>query len=166
MAIFGEGQSVARTSQQQDPVKPVEKQLAIKPFVKESTPTPSEKIGGLGDVVILTNAVDQDKLANTTDTQFASLNSGEIAQSSLTVETLSPLTTTVEIEEAAPLMQVSGNRVNVRSGPSTANGVIARLVKGDPAQLVEDMGTGWSKIRFGETSRVGFMASRFLTATP
>jgi len=39
-------------------------------------------------------------------------------------------------------------------------------VKNDSAELVEAMDNGWSKIRFGESSRIGFMASKFLTATP
>lgn len=64
--------------------------------------------------------------------------------------------------EAFPTALVSGTTVNMRAGPSTSYGVVARLTRGTE---VYDMGTaagGWSQIKVVETGERGFMASSFL----
>jgi len=181
MAITSEDDPKAVASQPAvDSVKPVKlasadtttvEKLSVNPFTNEATPTKTDVLVELPiSNISLTDTVE---VGATTvlDTGFASINAadltanGEITQIALDDPITSSFSTIIE-EAALPMMQVSGNRVNVRSGPSTQNPVMGRLVKNDSAELVEAMDNGWSKIRFGESSRIGFMASKFLTATP
>ncbi len=64
---------------------------------------------------------------------------------------------------ATDIRTVSGNRVNVRGGPGTDFGIVARLVRGDEVKVLQDDGNGW--VRFetlnGETD--GWMADFLLT---
>jgi len=160
-------QPTALPEQDQEPVR-----LAQNPFVKEATPTKNDVLATLPGTPVLGDIIDVNKAGTVLNEGFAAFNTNEISPADETIQialidpSLSPFTASIAEEEPAPLMVVTGNRVNVRSGPSTQNGVIGKLTRGDPAQLVEDMGNGWSKIRFGETARVGFMASNFLRDAP
>jgi len=59
-------------------------------------------------------------------------------------------------------MKVSGSRVNLRSGPSTGNGVIDSLVRGTVVEQLGDPGNGWVELRDVSTGVTGYMAARFL----
>ncbi|MCK8485101.1 hypothetical protein MUY21_13735 [Aliiroseovarius sp. S2029] len=66
--------------------------------------------------------------------------------------------------DAFPTVFVSGTTVNMRAGPSTKHGVVAKLTYGTE---VYDMGTtasGWSQIKVVDTGARGFMATRFLVS--
>lgn len=63
-----------------------------------------------------------------------------------------------------PLYTVTGNRVNLRSGPSTGNEVVGALVFGDVAEGLGDVVDGWVEVRDLTTGQTGFMAARFLDA--
>ena len=73
----------------------------------------------------------------------------------------------VAVEEtpapAPDLRQVTGNRVNMRSGPSTRYAVMAQLARGHEVQVVADPGEGWVKLR-SESGRIGWMSDDFLRA--
>ena len=73
----------------------------------------------------------------------------------------------VAVEEApepvADLRQVTGSRVNMRSGPSTRYAVMAQLGRGHEVQVVADPGDGWVKLR-SEGGRIGWMSEDFLRA--
>ncbi|WP_165606591.1 SH3 domain-containing protein [Yoonia litorea] len=66
-------------------------------------------------------------------------------------------------EALQDLVQVSGNGVNMRTGPSTAYAVIDTLPLGQEAIRLstED---GWSQIRVIETGEIGWMSSRFIAS--
>ena len=53
------------------------------------------------------------------------------------------------------LYAVSVNRANMRNGPSTRNGVIAKLERGTAVQLLPSSSGSWVKLRVVETNRVG-----------
>ncbi len=62
-----------------------------------------------------------------------------------------------------PVLYVTGNKVNMRAGPSISNGVVAALVRGT---AVDDLGVaaeGWSQIRVIITGQQGYMATQFLS---
>ncbi len=83
-----------------------------------------------------------------------------------TGETFTPtVAPAVEVEEThtADLRSVSGNRVNMRGGPSTDFEVLAKLVRGDQVQVLESTGSGWVKLEVVATGQVGWMAERLLT---
>ena len=63
---------------------------------------------------------------------------------------------------AMPLVEVTGNQVNLRAGPSTGDAVLGALVRGQQAELIAALGNGWVQIRAVETGVEGFMADRFL----
>lgn len=73
-----------------------------------------------------------------------------------------------EAPEAAPLTDlryVLGDRVNMRSGPSTNYRVLDTVTRGTEAEVIEVDGFGWARIRITETGRIGWMAERLLSNT-
>ncbi|MEM9438048.1 MAG: SH3 domain-containing protein [Pseudomonadota bacterium] len=67
-----------------------------------------------------------------------------------------------EVLAPVDLRSVSGSRVNMRNGPGTQYQVLAQLARGDEAEVLQDPGAGWVKIRVAETGRVGWMAASLL----
>ena len=65
-------------------------------------------------------------------------------------------------EPEGDLFRVTGSRVNMRGGPSTAYGVIDSLAEGTLAEAIGETVDGWREIRDVETGRTGFMSARFL----
>lgn len=61
-----------------------------------------------------------------------------------------------------PLLRVSGDRVNMRSGPSTADSVVESLPLGTLAEPLGEVSGGWVEIRVIDTGITGFMAASFL----
>jgi len=73
-----------------------------------------------------------------------------------------------EVEEVAAITDirvVTGSRVNMRNGPGTSYQVLSQLVRGDEAEVLQDPGNGWLKIRVNDTGRVGWMAERLMRPT-
>lgn len=65
--------------------------------------------------------------------------------------------------EAEPrFMEVTGSRVNLRSGPSTSNGVVDSLVRGTLVEPIGEPVDGWIELRAVESGVRGFMAARFV----
>ncbi len=60
------------------------------------------------------------------------------------------------------VLQVTGSRVNMRSGPSTDNGVVDALVNGTRVDLIRRLDNGWMEIRVQSSGLSGYMAERFL----
>ncbi len=71
----------------------------------------------------------------------------------------------IDTAPALETVYVTGSRVNLRSGPSTANAVVMSLGFGAEAELIEEMSNGWTHIRDLESGRAGYMAARFLSPT-
>lgn len=65
----------------------------------------------------------------------------------------------------ADVRKVTGASVNMRSGPGTKFGRLARLKGGTRVAVLRDPGSGWLKIRVVETGRVGWMADWLVTAS-
>ena len=60
------------------------------------------------------------------------------------------------------LYTVSVNRANKRKGPSTRNGVVAKLERGTAVQLLLGQSGSWVKLRVVETNRVGWIFKKLL----
>ena len=60
------------------------------------------------------------------------------------------------------LYAVSVNRAKMRNGPSTRNGVIAKLERGTAVQLLPSSSGSWVKLRVVETNRVGWISKKLL----
>jgi hypothetical protein len=63
-----------------------------------------------------------------------------------------------------PLVEVTGNQVNLRAGPSTDTAVLGALVRGERAELIAAEGNGWVRIRSVASGVEGYMADRFISA--
>ncbi|MDO5648423.1 SH3 domain-containing protein [Paracoccus sp. (in: a-proteobacteria)] len=61
-----------------------------------------------------------------------------------------------------PVMMVTGNRVNFRSGPSTNDGVVGALTNGARVHAIGPTDAAWVNIRDAQ-GREGFMSSQFLS---
>ncbi len=64
----------------------------------------------------------------------------------------------------ADVRTVSGNRVNVRGGPSTNYGVVNKLTRGDEVRILEDNGVGWVRMQPLGGGEAGWMADFLLTS--
>ena len=60
--------------------------------------------------------------------------------------------------------KVSGNRVNVRGGPSTNYGVVSKLTRGVEVRILEDNGDGWVRMQPVDGGEAGWMADFLLTS--
>ncbi|MEM1374590.1 MAG: SH3 domain-containing protein [Pseudomonadota bacterium] len=69
-----------------------------------------------------------------------------------------------EVVASIDLRTVTGSRVNMRNGPGTNFQVLTQLVRGDEAEVLQNPGDGWVKIRATESGRVGWMAERLLAS--
>ncbi|WP_179381560.1 SH3 domain-containing protein [Jannaschia marina] len=67
-----------------------------------------------------------------------------------------------EPEGARELLKVTGSRVNMRAGPSTANAVVDSLPGGTVTEALGAEENGWIQIRDVESGRTGYMSARFL----
>ncbi len=63
------------------------------------------------------------------------------------------------------IRRVSGNTVNMRSGPGTDYEKVGRLSKGTQIAVLEEPGNGWVKLEVLATGETGWMADWLLTAS-
>lgn len=75
-----------------------------------------------------------------------------------------PETVALATPEAPGLWYVTGERVNLRSGPGTGNEVVAQLVLGDAAEVLSDE-NGWFRIRTADGATHGWISGKFLSET-
>jgi len=61
---------------------------------------------------------------------------------------------------------VTGRSVNVRSGPSTADGVVGKLTRGEAVTVVWIEENGWARIRLEGDGLDGYMSMDFLADAP
>jgi hypothetical protein len=59
---------------------------------------------------------------------------------------------------------VSGNRVNVRGGPSTTYGIVSTLTRGEAVRILEDDGDGWVRMQPIDGGEAGWIADFLLTS--
>ena len=79
------------------------------------------------------------------------------------VETVA-LSQVEEIEEVVKdIRAVDANRVNMRAGPGTNFGVLAKLTRGTEAEILEENDDGWVRLRVTDSGQVGWMAARLLS---
>ncbi|SFK14824.1 SH3 domain-containing protein [Celeribacter neptunius] len=65
--------------------------------------------------------------------------------------------------KAMILREVTASRVNVRSGPSTANPVMGQVVHQEIVRVLSPVENGWVKISVEGDGVEGYMAAKFLT---
>jgi hypothetical protein len=70
-----------------------------------------------------------------------------------------------EVAEPVAPWFVTGNRVNLRQGPSTATSVIGQVTLGQKAQVLEETADGWYRIETSEGAQSGYIYGRYLSQT-
>lgn len=112
----------------------------------------------------LTNVSDAQEAA----TVQAPAASAQIIDSTQTPQIILPsliaTTNTGGAELEGDVRKVSGNRVNVRGGPSTNYGVVSKLTRGAEVVVLEDNGDGWVRMRPVDGGETGWMADFLLTS--
>ncbi|MGB7244896.1 MAG: SH3 domain-containing protein [Sulfitobacter sp.] len=78
-----------------------------------------------------------------------------IYEGSVAVSTLS--------QGATDIRSVTGNAVNVRSGPGTSYDAVSTLRLGDQVEILQDTGSGWVEFRRMDTGTIGWVADFLLT---
>lgn len=73
------------------------------------------------------------------------------------------LDSTLPPAPSADAWYVTGNRVNLRQGPSTATSVIGQASFGQQARVIEEMSNGWFHIEIADGSTTGFIYGQFLS---
>ncbi|MBT0959209.1 SH3 domain-containing protein [Alphaproteobacteria bacterium KMM 3653] len=150
MVAVGEGPRVASVDEEDD--------LAVLAQVLE-------------DNGVSSGTVDPDKaMALTATTAADEAVEVEVARATLPLlDTSKPAATATEAQVtqvSAPAgglittAVVLGNRVNVRSGPSTGNPVITKVVKGQEVEVLSYTDNGWAEILV--KGDIGFMSGDFL----
>jgi len=66
-------------------------------------------------------------------------------------------------ETLGDVKYVVGRSVNVRSGPSTRNGVVGKLTRGEAVTVVWVEQNGWARVRVEGDGIDGYMSADFLT---
>lgn len=66
-------------------------------------------------------------------------------------------------EPQKDLRQVTGNSVNMRAGPGTTFGILAKVTRGTEVEVLEDFGNGWLRLRVLETNRVGWISGTLIS---
>ena len=59
---------------------------------------------------------------------------------------------------------VAGNSLNVRSGPSTDDAIVGKLLRGEAMLVIAREGDEWARIKIEGDGIEGFVATRFLSA--
>lgn len=150
-----------------DPVVVAEAPTAAEPPVETATITPIDSTPSVTRVALnLTNLSDaaeevtREAPAPTQATIIDSTETPQIILPSLIVSSDSPATT----EAYSDIRTVSGNRVNVRGGPSTNYGIVSKLTRGEAVKILEDNGEGWVRMQPVDGGESGWMADFLLTS--
>lgn len=91
--------------------------------------------------------------------QSLTLLGSSVAQiATVAAETETPATLATPSE----LWSVTGSSVNLRSGPGTANNIVARLTLGTEAEVLDE-GNGWYRIRTADGAVDGWIFGKYLS---
>lgn len=133
------------------------------------TTTAITKIDSTPDVtrvsLNLTNVTEaaEQAVATTTATIIDSAETPQIILPSLIATTDTTGTAAAAISDG-DIRTVSGNRVNVRGGPSTNYGIVSKLTRGEAVRILEDNGDGWVRMQPLDGGEAGWMADFLLTS--
>lgn len=114
------------------------------------------------NITNVTEAIQQAETA-TTATIIDSAETPQIILPSLIATTNTTDTSAAAISNG-DIRTVSGNRVNVRGGPSTNYGIVSKLTRGETVRILEDNGDGWVRMQPLDGGEAGWMADFLLTS--
>ena len=124
----------------------------------DSTPNVTRAALNLADVSAATAQVTE---------QIATAAVAKVIDSADTPQIILPsliATTNTRSSSDGDVRVVSGNRVNVRGGPSTDYGIVNKLTRGIEVRILEDNGDGWVRMQPLDGGEAGWMADFLLTS--
>ena len=149
-----EGAEVTRASAAQsitilgEPTVPVQTQAAVTPLTEVPTAESPTTLASFGQVTPI----------DTTEPE------APVEEVAIAPETeVAPILGLESLVTALDLREVTGTRVNMRTGPGTNFDVITQLVQGDQAEVLQSSDNGWVNIRVLATGEEGWMAARLMT---
>lgn len=88
---------------------------------------------------------------------------GEIQSEPEQIAPVEPAKAAAVTQADIPVLYVTGNRVNVRGGPSTSDPVLGSVEFAEAVQVLTDPTEPWVLIRIEGDGVEGYMSSKFLT---
>ena len=164
-----EPMSVKMARQAPTEVKPQEVAEAPAPSVEPAAPVNTASITKIDSTPSVTrvslNLTDVSAAAEAAQTapEAVIIDSAETPQ--IILPSLIATTETVATSAGRDIRKVSGNRVNVRGGPSTNFGVVNKLTRGAEVRILEDNGNGWVRMQPVDGGESGWMADFLLTSS-
>lgn len=122
---------------------------------------PRRPVGDLPDISLVTRREPAMAVAETRETP-APDPVAEIVEDVAAALAAAPVSPTRQQPRPDPVSVVTGNVVNMRSGPGTHFAVLGQLRLGDDVRVIGTSDNGWVKLRVLESDRVGWMAARFV----
>lgn len=68
-----------------------------------------------------------------------------------------------EFQRLEDLRQITGNRVNMRTGPGTSYGITAQVTRGTEVEVLDGLSTGWLQLRIRESQQIGWVAASLVS---
>lgn len=69
-------------------------------------------------------------------------------------------------QDLRDLRRITGNSVNMRTGPGTNFGILTRVTRDTEVEVLEVFENGWLRLRVVDSSRVGWVSSRLVSSAP
>lgn len=79
-----------------------------------------------------------------------------------TATAVAPSAPSAQADSITDYYSVNANRLNVRLGPSTSDGVVDQLTRGEVVAVLENTADGWSHVLIEGSGTEGWVATRFL----
>ena len=164
-----EPMSVKMARQAPTEVKPEQVAEAPAPSVAPAAPVNTASITKIDSTPSVTrvslNLTDVSAAAEAAQTpsEATIIDSAETPQ--IILPSLIATTDTAGTQADGDIRKVSGNRVNVRGGPSTNYGVVNKLTRGAEVRILEDNGNGWVRMQPVNGGEAGWMADFLLTSS-
>ncbi|MCO6385008.1 SH3 domain-containing protein [Oceanicola sp. 502str15] len=161
MAIVGNGPDVAMGS---DESELTAEELAA---LDSSTNVAPEAVTKAEDTPVILAATQAEPVAEPEPAPVLEASLGEATDAAVQAALAETEPTEPEATDAVDLTTVGvvvGQRVNVRSGPSTGNGVIGQVVQNQEVEILGYEDNGWARILLGDEE--GYMSGDFLREMP
>lgn len=142
----------------------------VQPASKPNTPGGETILVASNDPVVPVPTVKRDLtqlLSKPTPTPVVQSSLADPATpSALTEPKPAPEPIAAPVEPPRDLREVRPSRVNMRGGPGTQFGVLAKVSRGQQVVVLREPGNGWAKLRVVETGRIGWIATSLLKKVP
>ncbi|WP_166418235.1 SH3 domain-containing protein [Cochlodiniinecator piscidefendens] len=128
---------------------------------------PEQAVAAQPQVTEVINPVENNTTSETTETQTAAIIAPTLRPARTNTPHLIQITTTDAPEdvllERTGNWYVTGERVNMRSGPSTQNRVVDSLTRGEAVNVIGFNGN-WAHLQVLSNGQEGYMSRRYLSA--